>query len=538
MSDTAALFAGRRISHGEQLARAARAHPDRIAFQFEGTARSYAETDERVSRLARALAARGIGRGDRVAVFMRNRLEVVESYLAACRLGAIAVPVNFRLVAEEVAYVLDDSGARAMLVDHTLTETAAGAMARGGAVTTAIVSGTRATGSAHAGPGDAGPGDAGPGIDAEPYEQVLADSDPEPPDIDVPESDPAFLMYTSGTTGRPKGAVLSHMNLVMNSVNCMITQGIGGSDEVWLSGLPLFHIGGLNGVLYYLMAGGRSIVLGSGDFDPAAVVDTLEREQVTSCYFVPSQWQQICAMPGVRERDLALRRISWGASTAPPSVLQAMAETFPGVPTFNMFGQTEMSSVTCVLRGEDAVRKRGSVGKPVLNVEARIVDESMNDVPAGQAGEIVYRGPTVMQGYWNKPEATAEVFAGGWFHSGDVCVADEDGFITVVDRTKDMIISGGENIYCAEVEAAIDAHPDVAEVAVVGVAHPKWVETPCAVIVPADSSNPPGEAEIIEHCREHLASYKKPTSVRIVEALPRNAVGKVQKFKLRDPAGS
>ena len=525
MSDTAALFEGRRMSHGEQLARAARAHPDRIAFQFEGTARSYAETDERVSRLARALAARGIGRGDRVAVFMRNRLEVVESYFAACRLGAIAVPVNFRLVAEEVAYVLDDSGARAMLVDHTLTGTAAEALARGGAVTTAIVSGP-------------GSGDVGSGIDADPYEHVLADSDAEPPDVDVPESDPAFLMYTSGTTGRPKGAVLSHMNLVMNSVNCMITQGIGGSDEVWLSGLPLFHIGGLNGVLYYLMAGGRSIVLGSGDFDPAAVVDTLEREQVTSCYFVPSQWQQICALPGVRERDLALRRISWGASTAPPSVLRAMAETFPDVPTFNMFGQTEMSSVTCVLRGEDAVRKRGSVGKPVLNVEARIVDESMNDVPAGHAGEIVYRGPTVMQGYWNKPEATAEVFAGGWFHSGDVCVADEDGFITVVDRTKDMIISGGENIYCAEVEAAIDAHPEVAEVAVVGVAHERWVETPRAVIVPAGSSNPPEEAEIIEHCREHLASYKKPTSVRVVDALPRNAVGKVQKFKLRDPAGT
>ena len=531
MSDTAALFAGRRMSHGEQLARAARAHPDRIAFQFEETARSYAETDERVTRLARALAARGVGRGDRVAVFMRNRLEVVESYLAACRLGAIAVPVNFRLVAEEVAYILDDSGARAMLVDHTLTETAAEALARGGAVTSTIVSGE--PGSAY----DAQPFDAH-SFEAEPYEQVLADSDPEPPDIDVPESDPAFLMYTSGTTGRPKGAVLSHMNLVMNSVNCMITQGIGGSDEVWLSGLPLFHIGGLNGVLYYLMAGGRSIILGSGDFDPAAVVDTLERERVTSCYFVPSQWQQICALPGVRERDLPLRRISWGASTAPPSVLRAMAETFPEVPTFNMFGQTEMSSVTCVLRGEDAVRKMGSVGKPVLNVEARIVDESMNDVPAGQAGEIVYRGPTVMQGYWNKPEATAEVFAGGWFHSGDVCVADEDGFITVVDRTKDMIISGGENIYCAEVEAAIDAHPEVAEVAVVGIAHEKWVETPCAVIVPADSSNPPSGAEIVEHCREHLASYKKPTSVRIVDALPRNAVGKVQKFKLRDPTGT
>jgi acyl-CoA synthetase (AMP-forming)/AMP-acid ligase II len=202
-----------------------------------------------------------------------------------------------------------------------------------------------------------------------------------------------------------------------------------------------------------------------------------------------------------------------------------------------MFGQTEMSSVTCVLRGEDAIRKMGSVGTPVINVEARIVDKNMNDVPAGEVGEIVYRGPTVMQGYWHKPEATAEAFAGGWFHSGDLCRMDGEGFVTVVDRTKDMIISGGENIYCAEVEAAIDSHPKVAEVAVIGTAHEKWVETPRAVIVPADPDDPPTDEEIIEHCRALLASYKKPTSVVLVDALPRNASGKVQKFRLRETVG-
>ncbi|MFD0851791.1 AMP-binding protein, partial [Actinomadura adrarensis] len=181
--------------------------------------------------------------------------------------------------------------------------------------------------------------------------------------------------------------------------------------------------------------------------------------------------------------DFALRRISWGASVAPPSVLRAMADTFPGIPNYNMFGQTEMSSVTCALRGEDAVRKMGSVGQPVVNVEARIVDENMRDVPQGEVGEIVYRGPTVMREYWRRPEATAEAFEGGWFHSGDLCRMDSDGFIYVVDRKKDMIISGGENIYCAEVEAAIDSHPKVAEVAVLGAPHPRWVETPVAVVV-------------------------------------------------------
>jgi fatty-acyl-CoA synthase len=193
-----------------------------------------------------------------------------------------------------------------------------------------------------------------------------------------------------------------------------------------------------------------------------------------------------------------------------------------------------MSPTTTLLRSEDAVRKMGSVGTPLPSIEVRIVDEEMRDVPVGEVGEVVYRGPTMMLGYWNKPEETAAAFAGGWFHSGDLCRMDDEGYIYVVDRKKDMIISGGENIYCAEVEGAIDSHPKVAEVAVVGIPHPKWVQTPCAVIVPADPADPPGEQEIIEHCRTRLASYKKPTSVVIIDALPRNASGKVQKFRLRE----
>jgi len=517
--DVAGLTAARRMSHGEQLARAARLYPDKVAFQFEDQRRTYTEFDARVTRLARALAGRGVGYGDRVAVYMQNRLELVEAYFAACRLGAIAVPVNFRLVADEVAYILGDAEATVLLVDHELAGTAASVRPRIAGLAAVIASGGA---------------EATPGLDAEPYERVLAETSDEPLVVDVSEWDPAFLMYTSGTTGRPKGAVLTHHNLVMNTVNCAITQGIRDSDEVWLSGLPLFHIGGLNGILFYLMFGGSSVILRSGAFDPGEVVDIMERERITACYFVPTQWKAICEVPGIAERDLALRRISWGASVAPPSVLQAMADTFPGVPNFNLFGQTEMSSVTCALRGEDAVRKMGSVGRPVVNIEARIVDDDMNDVPRGAVGEIVYRGPTVLREYWRKPDATTEAFAGGWFHSGDLCRMDDDGFIYVVDRKKDMIVSGGENIYCAEVEAAIDAHPKVAEVSVVGLPHEKWVETPCAVIVPADPDDPPTLEEIVEHCRTRLASYKKPTSIVVLDQLPRNAAGKVQKFKLRE----
>ncbi|MER2091157.1 MAG: long-chain-fatty-acid--CoA ligase [Saccharopolyspora rectivirgula] len=514
-----ALTATRRMSHGAQLARAARLFPRKVAFQCGDDQRTYAELDERVTRLARALAARGVARGDRVAVFMQNSLELVEAYFATCRLGAIVVPVNFRLVAGEITYTPNAAEAKARVGDRERADTAAAVRPRVPSVTTVLATnGAEQT----------------PGLGAEAYEAALAAESPEPLLIDVPESDPAFIMYPSGTTGRPKGAVLTHHNLVMNTLNCAVTQGIHDPEEVWLSGLPLFHIGGLNGILSYLMFGGRSIIMRSGNFDAAETVDTMEREGVTACYFVPTQWKAICEVPGIENRKLSLRRISWGASVAPPSVLQAMARTFPNVPNYNMFGQTEMSSVTCVLRGEDAIRKMGSVGTPVVNVEARIVDEELNDVPVGEVGEIVYRGPTVMREYWRNPEATAEAFAGGWFHSGDLCRMDEDGFIYVVDRKKDMIVSGGENIYCAEVEAAIDSHPKVAEVAVVGIPHEKWVETPCAVVVPTDPADPPTLEEVVEHCRARLASYKKPTSLVVVDELPRNASGKVQKFKLRE----
>lgn len=513
------LTAARRMSHGEQLARTARRSPDTVALRFGDVDRTFAELDERVNRLANALAERGVSYGDRVATLMMNRTEVAETYLAANRLGAICVPVNFRLVPDEIAYILQDSGSKALIVDEGLAPQA-------GAVRAAL-SGLKSCLVVASDPSPAGAG-------AEAYEEVLAAAAPAAPDVDVAEHDAAFIMYTSGTTGRPKGAVLSHFNLLMNTTNMIVGMGIRDDDRVWLSGLPLFHIGGLNGILPFLLLGGTSVILPSGQFDADEVVDMIERERITSCYFVPTQWQAICAVPGIAKRDLALRRISWGASVAPPSVLQAMADTFPGVPNFNAFGQTEMSSVTCVLRGEDAIAKMGSVGTPIVNVEVRVVDEDMRDAAQGEVGEIVYRGPTVMQGYWDKPEATAEAFRGGWFHSGDMVRQDDDGFYFVVDRKKDMIISGGENIYCAEVEAAIDAHPKVREVAVIGVPDPKWVETPMAVVAATDPEDPPNASEIIDWCRGRLASYKKPTKVVVVGALPRNASGKVLKIRLRE----
>ncbi|MER5387924.1 long-chain-fatty-acid--CoA ligase [Saccharopolyspora sp. NPDC002686] len=502
---------GRGMTISDQLARHARKIPDEIALRFAGTGRTYRELDERVSRLANALADRGVEPGDRVAVLGRNGLEVVESYLAVARLGAICVPINFRLVADEVAYALTDSGARAAIVDELFAETLDKARETASDVDVRLVVG-----------------------DSGDYESALAAASPEHVEIAVDEQSPAFIMYTSGTTGRPKGAVLTHHNLLMHTFSSMVHHGITGEDQVWLVGVPLFHIAGVSGMLPYLLQGGRIVLTASGRFDPAEIVELMARERITACFLVPAQWQAICDLPDLANHDLsALRRITWGAAPASTTLLRSMFEKFPDTDITTAFGQTECCPVTTVLRAEDALHKIGSVGTPMINVEVRIVDDDMNDVAPGEVGEIVYRGPTVMREYWGKPAETAEAFRGGWFHSGDLVRQDEDGYLYVVDRKKDMIISGGENIYCAEVEDVLAAHPGIAEVALIGVPDDRWGESPLAVISPRDPADPPSLEDISTWCRDRLAGYKRPRRLAVVTELPRNPSGKVLKTQLR-----
>ena len=282
------------------------------------------------------------------------------------------------------------------------------------------------------------------------------------------------------------------------------------------------------------MLGATLILTPTTTFDAEATLRLIEAHGVTMCIFVPTQWAAICAHDAVTQIDPRRLRVAmWGASPEPLATLEAMARTFPDAAIVSAYGQTEMSGATTLLKGSDSTRKMGSVGTPMLGVELRVVDDALRDIPAGSVGEIVYRGPSVMAGYHRQPEATEEAFAGGWFHSGDLARRDEEGYLWLVDRKKDMIVSGGENVYPAEVERVLLDHPAVAEAAVIGVAHARWVETPLAFVVLRDGVQA-GESDLIAHCRRQLAGFKKPSAVIAVPELPRNAGGKVLKRRLRE----
>ena len=515
----------------DHVARHAYAVPDSVAFRFEGESITWARLHERVGRAAAAFAGLGVRRGDRVALLMTNRPEFVEATLAANAVGAIAVPVNFRLTSAEAAYILGDCGATLIVTDALLAPLAAAA-----ATAAPLPQPPRiiVTGPDAAGPAPAGPDAAA----AESYQALLDSVTSAPPEVEIDERDVALIMYTSGTTGRPKGAMLTHLNLLMQAVTTIRTARLYGEGNVSLLNVPLFHIAGIGNLPPALMLGGTVVIMPSAPFDAGTTLDVIEAEGVTALFLVPAQWQVLCAHPDVVRRTRSLRTISWGAAPATVTLLETMAAKFPGAEIVSVFGQTEMSPVTTSLPGADAIRKIGSVGKPIPTIAARIVDDEMNDVPPGAVGEIVYRGPTLMAGYWQDPAATDEAFRGGWFHSGDLVRADDEGFLYVVDRKKDMIISGGENIYCAEVENVLAGHPGVADIAVIGASHERWGETPIAVVVPADPAAPPTLEELTSWSRDKLSSFKRPTSIVVVGQLPRNASGKVLKHELRAKYGS
>jgi fatty-acyl-CoA synthase len=505
-------YLARKQNWTNQLARHALMQPDATALRFLGHTTTWAELDRRVTALAAALSRRGVGLGDRVLILMLNRPEFIESFLAANRLGAIAVPVNFRMTPAEIAFLVSDCQGRVVVTEAVLAKVATAVRDIDPTLQTVVVVGGSTDDEAIG------------------YDDLIAEPGDTPRPVDIPNDSPALIMYTSGTTGRPKGAVLTHTNITGQAMTNLFTFGADINRDVGFIGVPLFHIAGVGNTITPLQLGLPTVIYPLGAFDPGGLLDVLETERVTSMFLVPAQWQVVCAEQRANPRKLQLRVLSWGAAPASDTLLRDMSETFPGTQIYAAFGQTEMSPVTCMLLAQDAIRKLGSVGKVIPTVAARVVDENMNDVPVGQVGEIVYRAPTLMAGYWHNPKATAEAFAGGWFHSGDLVRQDEEGYVWVVDRKKDMIISGGENIYCAEVENALAGHPAIVEVAVIGRPDAKWGEVPVAVAAVHTDLD---LGDLDQFLTERLARYKHPKALEIVDALPRNPAGKVLKTELR-----
>ena len=507
----------RQHSLGDLLRRTAGRMPDKPAIRCGDVTWTYREFDRLCNRLAHGLMAEGIGAGDRFAVLSRNSHAFAALRFALARIGAVLVPINFMLNADEVAFILRSSGAKALAVGPDFVELGRTAAARD----TAVQALFWLPGESPAAKPD---GMAG-------FDDLLGNDDT-PPAVAVDARQPAQIVYTSGTESLPKGAMLTHEAVIWEYVSCVI-EGEMAENDVMLHALPLYHCAQLDVFL------GPAVYLGvtnviTGQPRPDVILSLIARHRITSFFAPPSIWIALLRSPHFDTTDLSsLEKGYYGAAIMPVEVLREMQRRLPKVRLWNFYGQTEIAPLATVLKPEDQLRKAGSAGKPVLNVETRVVDDQMRDVAPGAVGEIVHRSPQLLSGYYNEPEKTAAAFEGGWFHSGDLATVDDEGYITVVDRKKDMIKSGGENVASREVEEMIYRLPQVSEVAVVGLPDSYWIEAVTAVVV-VKAGEQLDEAAVVAHCREYMAHFKVPKRVVFAESLPKNPSGKLLKRELRE----
>jgi fatty-acyl-CoA synthase len=491
-----------------------RISPDRDAIWFEGTTTTHAGFAERVRRTAGALAGLGVRAGDRVAWTGGNHPSALETLYACGQLGAIWVPVNARLTAAEAEYVLGHSGAVVVVHGRDHGELADALHAR--------LPGVRAWVAAE--PATAG------GSASLPYEDLLAAADPAPRDEPVTLDDPCLIMYTSGTTGRPKGAVLTHGNMTWACMNQVLAFDLA-ADERTLALAPLFHIGGLNGTVNPTLLRGGCVVMVRG-FEPERILATIAEQRVTSFFAVPTMLDVMSRHPDFTARDLtSLRSVCAAGAPLPLPTLRTWLDR--GVTMQQAYGMTESAPAGAVLASADAERKVGSAGKPQFFTDVRVVRPDGAEAAPGEVGEVLLSGPNIMAGYWNEPERTAEVLADGWLHTGDAGVVDDEGFLYIRDRYKDMLISGGENVYPAEVESALLELPGVLEAAVIGVPDEKWGEVGLAILVVEPGADRDVEA-MRAALRQRLAGFKVPRLIEFADELPKTATGKVRKPSLRD----
>ncbi|MCK9248870.1 MAG: fatty acyl-CoA synthetase [Solirubrobacteraceae bacterium] len=499
---------------GALLRRSARRTPDRTALRFAGREWSYAELDVAAGRVAAALLARGLRHGDRVATFGKNSDAYLLAFLGCARAGLVHVPVNFNARGDELVYLLTQSDPGLVLFDPALADAV-------DAVSAEIAD---ARGTLRDGDG--------------PDDLLRWALDPDGAVHDesgVADDDLVQLLYTSGTTSRPKGAMMTHRALIHEYLSCITTLGLTPADRP-LHALPLYHSAQMHVFLLpYLAIGATNDLVEAPDV--ADLLRRVEEDGIDSLFVPPTVWVGVAGHPDLATRDLSnLRKAFYGASIMPVPVLQRLRERLPDVGFYNCFGQSEIGPLACVLQPEEHDDRPDSVGRAVLFVEARVVDEEGRDVRPGEQGEVVYRSPQLCTGYWGKPEETAEAFAGGWFHSGDMARIDEEGYLFIVDRIKDVINTGGVLVASREVEDALYGHPAVGEVAVIGLPHERWIEAIVAVVVAAEGAtvDPDG---LVAHAKGALAAHKVPKAVHVVDELPKNASGKLLKRELRERFG-
>ncbi|MEV5776746.1 acyl-CoA synthetase [Streptomyces antimycoticus] len=515
---TAATIAqARQHTLGDLLHRTARRYPDKLAVVAGERRATYAEFDEAVNRCADSLANRGLEKGDRLALISHNTFEFAVLAFATARLGVVLTPVNFMLNAEEIGFILGHSGSKGVVVEDALAPTAEKAIAAAG-----LAGGIR---------GWIGLSGAVPTGDWEDVGTWIAEGAPAAPDVAVGDDDPLRLMYTSGTESRPKGVMLSSKSLISQYVSCIVDGGMT-PDDVEVHALPMYHCAQLDCFFSVdVFLGATSVILPAADAD--TILATIEREKATKLFCPPTVWISLLRHPAFDTRDLSsLRKGYYGAAAMPMEVLRELQQRLPDLRLWNFYGQTEMSPVATILRPEEQLALAGSAGRAALNVETRVVDDDDSPVPPGEVGEIVHRSPHATLGYYDDAEKTAAAFRNGWFHSGDLGVMGEDGYLTVVDRKKDMIKTGGENVASREVEETLYLLDGVAEVAVFGISHPHWIEAVTAVVVPKKGAELTRE-QIDAHARQKLAGFKRPKYVVLAKSLPKNPSGKILKKDLR-----
>jgi fatty-acyl-CoA synthase len=506
----------RRQTIADALHRTAQRLPAKTAIVCGNVSWTYADFNALVSRLAAGLHHMGVDQGDKVAVLARNSHGFAALRFALARRGAVMVPINFMLKADEVAYILRHAGAKVLATDSGLTE-----LARSAAELDTQVKQYIWLPSEYA-------SEPSPGM--HPFDELAACTETLP-EITLGSCDLAQIVYTSGTESMPKGAMLTHDAVMWQYVSCVINAEIAEEDRA-LHALPLYHCAQLDvffGPAIYM--GSSNVITGAPT--PDNLLNLLEQHQITSFFAPPTVWIALLRSPQFDADKLRhLAKGYYGASIMPVEVLKELAARLPKVRLWNLYGQTEIAPLATMLGPDDQLRKPGSCGKAVLNVETRVVNDDMQDVAVGEVGEIVHRSPHLMLGYFNDPDKTAAAFSGDWFHSGDLAMIDEEGFITVVDRKKDMIKTGGENVASREVEEMIYRLPAVSEVAVIGLPDAKWVEAVTAVIV-VKGGQSLTEEEVMAHCTQYMASFKAPKRVVFTDALPKNPSGKLLKRELR-----